>query len=377
MFEKESNEQAETRSHPMVPLRDVVIFPGMILPFVAGREFSVNAIEASLMEDDQIVLATQKDPEKENPGDEDIYEVGTLCEIVQNVKRPDGNIKVLVEGKERVRRVALSQDHKYFQAEIEVFKQSPLPLSSREKKKELFDLFKRYARLNRELPFENIVSSLRNQDLPEMMDTISSHLLIKTEMQQKLLETTSPKKRLEMLFRTLRNEIEKLKVEHKIDSEVREQMSEAQKEYFLSEKMKAIKRELAEKGGGGYRESDELRAKIEEAGMPEDIEEKALKELSRFEDMPPISAESTVIRNYLEWLVDVPWNVRSDEITDLGHAEKILHEDHYGLDEPKERILEYLAVQQLVEKSTTNILCFVGPPGTGKTSLAQRCIWPA
>jgi len=308
-----NREKTEVKRVPMMPVREMVIFPEMMHPFIVGREASVRALEDALAGDKKIFLVTQHDASVDDPKPEEIYQVGTLANIVQSVKLPDGNIKVLVEGTVRAKIIQVTSDEGFFRASIRVVT-SPV-----EEKQELLELFDPLERLNR----------------------IADILEVETE---------------------------KLNVDRSINTRVKRQMERAQKEYYLNEKLKAIQKEL---GRGEANEIEQLKKKIETSGMPEGPQEKAMQELKRLEMMPPMSAESTVSRNYLDWLLAVPWKKRSKEIRDIKRAETILSEDHYGLEKIKERILEYLAVRQLVKNPKGSILCFVGPPGVGKTSLAM------
>ncbi len=364
-----SKEKHETKRLPMMPIRDVVIFPHMMTPFVVGRASSVRALEDALAADKKIFLATQHDAYVDEPRPEEIYSVGTIASIVQSLKLPDGNIKVLVEGQERGKVISLSEEAGYFRAVVRTFQFKPdqgpqvAALVGR-----VSNLFEQYAKLNQNLNYENMLSTLRVDDPGRLADTVGANLQLTIEEKQELLEIFEPIERLTRVADLLDIEIEKLSVDRTIQGRVKRQMERAQKEYYLNEKIKAIQKEL---GRGEKSEIDELKKKIENAGMTSDAREKALAELKRLENMPPMSAESTVSRNYLDWLLAVPWKPQSREIRNLKHAEKILEADHYGLEKIKERILEFLAVRQLVKNPRGSILCFVGPPGVGKTSLGM------
>ena len=353
----------------MMPVRDMVIFPEMMHPFIVGREASVRALEEALAGDKRIFLATQHDASVDDPKPEEIYQVGTLANIVQSVKLPDGNIKVLVEGTERARIVQVANDEGFFRATIRL---APVrPESGPETKQageRVTSLFEQYVKLSQSLNYDTMIAAVRVEDAGKLSDAIAANLQIPVEQKQELLEIFEPLERLNRIADILEVETEKLNVDRSINSRVKRQMERAQKEYYLNEKLKAIQKEL---GRGEANEIEQLKKKIETSGMPEGPTEKALQELKRLEMMPPMSAESTVSRNYLDWLLAVPWKKRSKEIRDIKRAEQILAEDHYGLEKVKERILEYLAVRQLVKNPKGSILCFLGPPGVGKTSLAM------
>jgi ATP-dependent Lon protease len=364
-----SKEKGELKRVPMMPVRDMVIFPQMMTPFIVGREASVRALEEALAGDKKIFLATQHDASVDDPGPKEIYSVGTLANVVQSVKLPDGNIKVLVEGVERAKVVQISNDEGFFRASVRVV---PVKLETTPQVEQLVarvtNLFDQYAKLSQSLNYDTMIAAVRTDDPARLSDTVAANLQLSVEEKQEILEIFDPLERLNRIAEILDLEIEKLNLDRNIHSRVKRQMERAQKEYYLNEKMKAIQKEL---GRGEKNEIEELKAKIEEAGMPKDVAEKAMQELKRLEMMPPMSAESTVSRNYLDWLLAVPWKKRSKEIRDIKIAERILAEDHYGLEKIKERILEYLAVRQLVKNPKGSILCFLGPPGVGKTSLAM------
>jgi ATP-dependent Lon protease len=353
----------------MMPVRDVVIFPHMMTPFVVGRESSVRALEEALAGDKKIFLATQHDASVDEPRPEEIYNVGTIVNIVQSLKLPDGNIKVLVEGVERAKIVSVSEEEGFFRAVLRTYsyRVEPSPeldaLIGR-----VTTLFEQYVKLSQNLNYETMVAAIRVDDPGRLADTLGANLQLTIEEKQELLEILDPIERLTRVAEMLDIEIEKLNVDRTIQGRVKRQMERAQKEYYLNEKIKAIQKEL---GRGEKSEFDELKKKIESAGMTEDAYEKAMAELKRLENMPPMSAESTVSRNYLDWLLAVPWKKRSREIRDLKYAARVLDEDHYGLEKIKERILEFLAVRRLVKNPKGSILCFVGAPGVGKTSLGM------
>jgi ATP-dependent Lon protease len=365
----QSKEKFETKKLPMMPIRDVVIFPYMMTPFVVGRESSVRALEEALASDKKIFLATQHDASVDEPKPGEVYQVGTVVNIVQSLKLPDGNIKVLVEGLERGKVLQVVDTDGYFEANIRTVKYSGEVTPALESgMQRVTSLFEQYVKLCQSLNYETMIAAVRHEDPAKLTDTIAANLQLSIEEKQELLEIFDPAERLNRVADVLEIEIEKLNMDRSIQSRVKRQMERAQKEYYLNEKIKAIQKEL---GRGEKSEYDELKKKIDSAGMPKDVHEKALQELKKIEAMPPMSAESTVSRNYLDWLLAVPWKKRSKEIRSIDRAEKVLNEDHYGLEKIKERILEFLAVRQLVKNPKGSILCFVGPPGVGKTSLGM------
>jgi ATP-dependent Lon protease len=364
-----TKDKTDTKRLPMMPIRDVVIFPFMMTPFVVGRESSVRALEEALLGDKKIFLATQHDASVDEPRPDEIYSVGTVANIVQSLKQPDGNIKVLVEGVERGKIISVSEEEGYFRAVVKttsfkVEQGSQLDgLTSR-----VTTLFEQYVKLSQNLNYETMIAAIRVDDPGKLADTVGANLQLTIEEKQELLEIFDPIDRLTRVAELLDIEIEKLNVDRTIQGRVKRQMERAQKEYYLNEKIKAIQKEL---GRGEKSEYDELKKKIESAGMSKDAHEKAIAELKRLEAMPPMSAESTVSRNYLDWLLAVPWKKKTKEIRDLRYARKVLESDHYGLEKIKERILEFLSVRRLVQNPKGSILCFVGPPGVGKTSLGM------
>ena len=359
----------EVRKLPMMPIRDMVIFPHMMTPFVVGRESSVRALEEALTGDRKIFLATQHDASVDEPSADDIYETGTIGNIVQSVKMPDGNIKVLVEGVERARAMEVNDVDGFFVATVRTGK-TLLEMTPQVEgmMQRVHTLFEQYMKLQQSLNNEAMSASVRGDEPAKLADTIAANLQLTIEEKQDLLDVFDPEVRLQKIADVLDVAIEKLNIDRTVQSRVKRQMEKAQKEYYLNEKIKAIQKEL---GRGEKSEYDELKKKIETAGMPKDVLEKSLLELKKLEAMPPMSAESTVSRNYIDWLLAVPWKKRTKEIRSIEHAEKILNEDHYGLEKIKDRILEFLAVRQLVKNPKGSILCFVGPPGVGKTSLGQ------
>ena len=356
---------------PAVPLRDMVVFPHMMAPFVVGRRPSVVALEHALSRTDkQIFLATQRDPKIDEPGEDDIFELGVIARVVQHLQLASGNIKVMVEGLSRARLIDVEDDEGCLIARVEKLRvQSPTDESIAGYMTQLMELFKEYAKLSHHLSAEGVLASLQTEDPDQFADILAGHLSQPTAEKQNLLEIINPVDRLQRLNDLLDMEIEKLNIDRRISSRVKKQMEKAQREYYLSEKIKAINEELGR--NDNTEELEELKQKIEESGMSTEATEKAEIELRRLEGMPPVSAEAGVSRNYVDWLLAVPWTKSSREIRNIARAEKVLHEDHYGLEKIKNRILEFLAVRQLVRKTTGTILCFVGPPGTGKTSLAR------
>jgi ATP-dependent Lon protease len=364
-----SSSTGEVRKLPMMPIRDMVIFPHMMTPFVVGRESSVRALEEALGGDRKIFLATQHDASVDEPSADDIYETGTIGNIVQSVRMPDGNIKVLVEGVERARSIEVTDEDGFFVATVRTGKtQLEMTPQVEQLMQRVHTLFEQYVKLQQSLNNETIAASVRMDEPSKLADTIAANLQLGIDEKQQLLDVFDPETRLARVGDVLDVAIEKLNMDRTIQSRVKRQMEKAQKEYYLNEKIKAIQKEL---GRGEKSEFDELKKKIETAGMPKDVLEKSLQELKKLEAMPPMSAESTVSRNYLDWLLAVPWKKRSKEIRSIEHAETILNTDHYGLEKIKERILEFLAVRQLVKNPKGSILCFVGPPGVGKTSLGM------
>jgi ATP-dependent Lon protease len=364
-----NREKQELRRVPMMPVRDMVIFPQQMTPFIVGREASVRALEEALAGDKKIFLSTQHDASVDDPKPEEIYAVGTLANIVQSVKLPDGNIKVLVEGVERARAVSIASEEGFFRASLRLLtaRVEPSPQVDQTVQK-VTALYEQFIKLSQSLNYDTMIAAARVDDPGRLADTIAANLQLPVDEKQDLLETIDPIERLNRIADILEIELEKLNVDRNINTRVKRQMERAQKEYYLNEKLKAIQKEL---GRGEKNEIDELKKKIDSAGMSKEVREKAVQELKRLELMPPMSAESTVSRNYLDWLLAVPWKKRSKEIRDIRAAEKILNDEHYGLEKIKERILEFLAVRQLVKNPKGSILCFVGPPGVGKTSLAM------
>ena len=356
---------------PIVPLRDVVVFPHMMMPFVIGRPSSTRALEHALTKDKRIFLAAQQDAATDDPQPKDIHTMGCVANIVQSLKLPDGNVKVLVEGLDRARAVEWKEDKGFYRVVAKLLpRQDDTSEDVENTMTRVVSLFEQYVKLSNNLQYDAMIAAVRVDDASKLADTIAAHLVVGVEEKQNLLEIISPLERLVRIATLLETEVDKQQVDRGIQSRVKKQMEKAQKEYYLNEKMKAIQKELGRKEDKGS-ELDELKKKIEQARMPKEAEEKASQELKRLEGMPPMSAEATVSRNYLDWLIAVPWYKRSRESRDLKKAERILNEDHYGLEKIKDRILEFLAVRTLVRKPKGTILTFTGPPGVGKTSLAK------
>jgi ATP-dependent Lon protease len=360
----------KTERLPMIPIRDVVVFPHMMIPFVIGRPTSVRALEFALEGSKRVFLATQMDASVDEPKASDIYAVGTVANIVQSVKLSDGNIKVLVEGIQRVRAIRYSNDPGFFVADVELLDETSSS-SARTNLliKRLQTVFEQFSKLSHHVNYDAILNAMKTLEPSKLADNICANLPISIEEKQQLLEMVDLAERIEKINEIIEVEMEKIKVDRNIQGRVKRQMERAQKEYYLNEKMKAIQKELGRKDEKS--ELDDLKKQVETAKMPKDAHEKAIKEIQRLEMMPPMSAESTVSRTYLDWLIALPWNKKSREIRDINWSQKVLEEDHYGLEKIKDRILEFLAVRSLVKKPLGSILCFVGPPGVGKTSLGK------
>ncbi len=356
---------------PALPLRDVVVYPHMVIPLFVGRPKSVRALERAMEGDKQILLVAQKSAADDNPGVADIYSVGTVSNILQLLKLPDGTIKVLVEGGRRAKVVGFAETEQCLCAEVEFTESAEIDaLEGAALCRSLMEQFDQYVKLNKKIPAE-IIATLAGVDDPERLaDTIAAHLAIKLDQKQGLLETVDVRDRLEQLLGVVSTEIDLLQVEKRLRGRVKRQMEKSQREYYLNEQMKAIQKELGELEDGSS-DLDELAKNIESAGMSKEAKARALAELKKLRMMSPMAAEATVVRNYIDWMLNVPWRKRTKISRDLAKAEAILEEDHYGLEKVKERILEYLAVQQRVKKSKGPILCLVGPPGVGKTSLGR------
>ncbi len=357
--------------YPVLPLRDIVVFPHMIVPLFVGREKSVRALEDVMQDDKHILLLTQKNSGQDDPGASDLYTIGTVGTVLQLLKLPDGTVKVLVEGNFRSRVNRFVDRVDFFQAfagPLDEKIEGPTELEAMVRA--VMSQFEQYLKLNKKIPPEVLVSVGQIEDAAKLADTIASHLSLKIPEKQALLEIPSVNERLEKIFGYMEGEIGVLQVEKRIRNRVKRQMEKTQREYYLNEQMKAIQKELGE-GEDGRDEATDLEEKVKALKMPKDAREKALAEVKKLRSMSPMSAEATVVRNYLDWMINIPWNKRSKVKKNLPVAEKILNEDHYGLEKVKERILEYLAVQQRSSKLKGPILCLVGPPGVGKTSLGK------
>ena len=357
--------------YPLLPLRDVVVYPHMVIPLFVGRDKSIQALEAAMAGNKQVLLVAQRDASDDDPGRDALYDVGTLATILQLLKLPDGTVKVLVEGERRARLVELEEVEGYQSAEIELLEEGAL--DERESEvlvRSLMSQFEQFVQLGKKVPAE-VVSSLSSIDEPgRLVDTMVAHLSLKLDEKQKILEILPLRDRVEHVLGVLDGEIDLLQVEKRIRGRVKKQMERSQREYYLNEQMKAIQKEMGnlDEGEGEF---DELRRKIDNAGMPEEALSKANAEFNKLKMMSPMSAEATVVRSYIDWLTAVPWKKASKVRHDIARAEKVLENDHYGLEEVKERILEYLAVQKRVRKLKGPVLCLVGPPGVGKTSLGE------
>jgi len=356
---------------PVLPLRDVVVFPHMVIPLFVGRRKSIRALELAMESGKQIMLVAQKSASDDDPGPDSIHTIGTIASILQLLKLPDGTVKVLVEGERRALIDRYTETEEYFSAQVALLDSEPI--ADREIEalmRSVMNEFDQYVKLNMKIPPE-ILTSLAGVDDPgRLADTVAAHLSLKIEDKQQILEVSDVRERLEKILGVLETEIDLLQVEKRIRGRVKRQMEKSQREYYLNEQMKAIQKELGELEEGPS-EIEEIEKKIAKAGMPKEVREKAESELKKLKMMSPMSAEATVVRNYVDWILNVPWKKRSKIRKDLAEAEKILETDHYGLEKVKERILEYLAVQQRVDKLKGPILCLVGPPGVGKTSLGQ------
>lgn len=357
---------------PVLPLRDVVVYPHMVIPLFVGRHKSIQALEAAMADNKNILLLAQKNAEVDEPTQQDLYKIGTLSTILQLLKLPDGTIKVLVEGGNRVITDTILETESYFSATIQVLGRTVLT-DDRETEvllRSVLNLFEQYVKLNKKIPSEILASLSGIDDPSRLADTIAAHISLKINEKQKILEIQDPGERIEHLMGKIEGEIDLVKIEKRIRNRVKQQMEKSQREYYLNEQMKAIQKELGDMDDAPG-EIDDLQNKIEQSGMSKEAREKAESELNKLKMMSPMSAEATVVRNYLDWLVSVPWKKSSRIRRDLIQAEKVLEADHYGLDKVKERILEYLAVQQRVRKLKGPILCLVGPPGVGKTSIGR------
>jgi ATP-dependent Lon protease len=370
--EKDTTNLTVVTEVPVLPLRDVVVYPHMVIPLFVGREKSIHALDAAMQDNKKILLVAQKSADIDEPGVGDVHEIGTLATILQLLKLPDGTIKVLVEGVQRARVEGMHERGDFFVAgysdleEVTGEDEREIEILSRS----ILNVFDQYVKLNKKVPAE-ILTSLAGIDEPaRLSDTIAAHMSLKLDEKQKILEIASVRSRLEYLMSLIDAEIDLLQIEKRIRGRVKQQMEKSQREYYLNEQMKAIQKELGDMEDVPN-EIEELEKRIEEAGMSKEAYKKATGELNKLKMMSPMSAEATVVRNYIDWLADCPWKKKSKIRRDLAGAEEVLNDDHYGLEKVKERILEYLAVQQRVKKLKGPILCLVGPPGVGKTSLGQ------
>ncbi|MDE4175179.1 endopeptidase La [Phaeobacter sp. PT47_59] len=358
-------------SYPVLPLRDIVVFPHMIVPLFVGREKSVRALEEVMADDKQILLSSQIDPSEDDPEVEGIYRVGVLANVLQLLKLPDGTVKVLVEGQQRVKITDFLENDSYFEARAELISEMPGDVTTTEALlRTVGDEFERYAKVRKNIPEEALSAVGETTEPAKLADLVAGHLGIEVDRKQELLETLSVSERLEKVYGLMQGEMSVLQVEKKIKTRVKSQMEKTQREYYLNEQMKAIQKELGD-GEEGSGEVAELEEKIAETKLSKEAREKADAELKKLKNMSPMSAEATVVRNYLDWMLSIPWGTKSRVKKDLARAQDILDKDHYGLEKVKERIVEYLAVQQRSAKLKGPILCLVGPPGVGKTSLGK------
>ena len=363
--------QEPMSTHPVLPLRDIVVFPHMIVPLFVGREKSVKALEEVMKDDKQILLSSQIDPAVDDPAEDGIYRVGVLANVLQLLKLPDGTVKVLVEGRERVEITEFVENPEFFEASTRPLEEVQGDEATVEALvRSVATEFERYAKMKKNVPEEALTAVSETRNPAKMADTVSGHLGVEVDQKQELLETLSVAERLEKVYGLMQSEMSVLQVEKKIKSRVKSQMERTQREYYLNEQMKAIQKELGD-GEDGQNEIDELEERINATKLSKEAKEKAEAELKKLRNMSPMSAEATVVRNYLDWMLSIPWGKKSRVKKDLGRAEEILDNDHYGLEKVKERIVEYLAVQQRSKKLKGPILCLVGPPGVGKTSLGQ------
>ncbi|WP_114295721.1 endopeptidase La [Pseudosulfitobacter sp. DSM 107133] len=358
-------------SYPVLPLRDIVVFPHMIVPLFVGRDKSVRALEEVMADDKQILLSSQIDPSEDDPEATGIYKAGVLANVLQLLKLPDGTVKVLVEGQARVRITEYLENDNFFEARAEYLTEMPGDVTTTEALlRTVADEFERYAKVRKNVPEEALTAVSDTVEPAKLADLVAGHLGIEVNQKQELLETLSISERLEKVYGLMQGEMSVLQVEKKIKTRVKSQMERTQREYYLNEQMKAIQQELGD-GEDGKNEIAELEAKIAETKLSKEAREKAEGEIKKLKNMSPMSAEATVVRNYLDWMLSIPWGVKSRVKKDLGRAQKVLDDDHYGLEKVKERIVEYLAVQQRSKKMKGPIMCLVGPPGVGKTSLGK------
>ncbi|MBT6883553.1 MAG: endopeptidase La, partial [Rhodospirillaceae bacterium] len=360
-----------TQQFPVLPLRDIVVFPHMIVPLFVGRDKSVRALEDVMQDDKQILLVAQKNAAQDDPAEDDIYDVGTVSTVLQLLKLPDGTVKVLVEGIHRAKVDRYIDNPEFFEVEATVFDDPETDDEDIEAlSRSVVTQFEQYIKLNKKIPPEVLVSINQIENVDKLADTVASHLALKISEKQELLEIASVTERLERVYAYMEAEIGVLKVEKKIRNRVKRQMEKTQREYYLNEQLKAIQKELGETDDGRD-ETSEIEESIKKTKLSKEAREKSLAELKKLKSMSPMSAEATVVRNYLDWMLSIPWKKRTRVKKDLRAAQSILDDDHYGLEKVKERIVEYLAVQHRTNKITGPILCLVGPPGVGKTSLGK------
>ena len=372
MDQFEANDDAVTVELPVLPLRDVVVYPNMVIPLFVGREKSIHALELAMAGDKQILLVAQKSASEDEPRAGDLFGIGCVANVLQMLKLPDGTVKVLVEGEYRASVEQLNEEPEHFSAQVKVLPVDTVSSAEAEVyRKTALDQFERFAQVNKKIPTE-VHSSLQGiDDIGRLADTIAAHMALKLEEKQSILEMLGARQRLEHLMSLMEAEIDLVEVEKRIRGRVKKQMEKSQREYYLNEQMKAIQKELGDMDETGASDIEELKNRIEASGMPKEALDKTLSEYNKLKMMSPMSAEATVVRGYIDWMLQIPWTKRSRVRLDMRHAEKILNEDHYGLEEVKDRILEYLAVQKRVKKIKGPILCLVGPPGVGKTSLGR------
>ena len=368
-----NNYNIERRNLPLIPIRGIGIFPNTVIHFDIGREKSINALEEAMLEDSDIFLTVQKVADLESPKEDDFYEVGVICKIKQMIKMPGDNIRVLVEGINRAKISSISQNDPYFEVVLDEYVYDDnLPADDKLEAMVRLTLnnFEEYSSIYAKIAPDAVVSLKEIKNPDKLADVVASYIYLKIDQKQALLEIFDPYERLESINKMLAKEIKVLQIENEISELVKKQVNEFQKDYYLKEQMRAIQKELGEDEGTDY-EVDEYLRKIDEAKMPKEVKEKAEKEINKLLKISPSSPDAGVIRTYVDWLIDLPWNKKSKDNTDLKKARTILSEDHYGLEEVKERILEYLAVKHIKKDMKGPILCFVGPPGVGKTSIAK------
>lgn len=360
----------ESKIYPLLPLRDVVVFPHMVIPLFVGREKSINSLNEAMSNDRMIVLATQKDQKISDPDEKDVYEVGVICEVLQILKLPNGTIKVLIEGLKRVLIKDFNNDKNFHKCSVKVIeKEVEYNEDIDSSRTEVIDLFSKYIDSSKKVPAEALTTVKNIEDVSYFTDSVSAYINMRIDLKQILIETGDAVKRLELLKEFIEGEIEILGLEKTIQGKVRKNMEKTQKDYYLNEQIKVIRKELGNEDG--LDEIEELTKSVKESNLTEEALDKALKEIKRLEKMPPMSAESSVVRNYIEWLRDIPWTKKTPDKKTIEYADKVLNADHYGLEEAKERIIEFIAVRQLMKKVKGPIICFAGPPGVGKTSLGK------